>query len=124
MRTIKEPGLPYTTDELEGWAWNRHRLEQKIERGDSEDCWRWRGGSGPDANLFGAYRRLESGEYRTQMTQASRLIYRQEFRAPVNGKKVVHACGNKYCCNPNHMALEPDYRGGRFREKNKRSTRL
>lgn len=87
------------------WTWNGELLASKVVTGDIDDCWGWTGAQGPHGNLFGAWKLGKQ-----QMTQATRLLYIQDREQDIDGYMIRHACGNKYCTNPRHFAIQEDNR--------------
>ena len=60
-------------------------------------CWVWTGAKRGNYGVFNV-----SGSIRN----AHRVAY-VLFREPVHeGVSVLHSCGNKLCCNPDHLFLE------------------
>lgn len=97
------PGKTRILDRSNGeWAWNTQRLNSKIEQGNPDECWIWKGAKGPQGNLIGAYKNGNQ-----QMTQANRLIYAEHTNELIAKKQIRTTCLNKYCCNPNHMSDAP-----------------
>lgn len=86
------------------WSWNTDKLNEKITKGSlQENCHKWIGAKGRQGNLFGAYKNNHQ-----QMTQANRLIYAEHYPDAVLDKiEVRMTCGNKECCNPDHMTAIP-----------------
>jgi hypothetical protein len=90
------------------WSWDGDRLLTKIQQGPEALCWSWLGARGPQGNLFGAYKNNNQ-----QMTQANRLIYQQLKNKNCEDVQISMRCGNKWCCNINHMtAAQPNYKTG------------
>ena len=93
MRSIK----PESKRTIGEWTWNSDTLLKKVVKGTEEECWTWTGSTGPHSNLFGA---IKNG--RRQMTQATRILYRELYNEDVDGYEIQHTCKNKYCVNPSH----------------------
>jgi hypothetical protein len=88
------------------WAWKSDLLWSKIRKGeDADDCWAWLGSSSINSNLFGAYKNKFQ-----QMTQATRIIYREVTGEDCEDLSFKHTCGNKHCCNPAHVETYPNNR--------------
>lgn len=96
------------THQVAEWTWNHDKLLSKLVKGQHlDDCWQWLGSQGPQGNLFGAYKRKESGEYQAQMTQANRLMAMAETGEDLTGQCVFMRCGNRHCSNPRHFVIQP-----------------
>ena len=86
------------------WSWNTRYLWAKVQPACADQCWTWTGSYGPHANLFGARK-----NHRPQMTQANRLIYAEVHNIDVTDLEIRHSCGNRYCCNPQHMFTQHNH---------------
>jgi len=84
------------------WSWNSKLLNEKVIKGDINDCWEWQGSRTIHGPLFGV---IKNG--RRQMTQVCRILYRDWFNEDCEDKEVTHACGNKNCINSNHWEIKP-----------------
>lgn len=91
------------------WSWNSQTLLSKVQRGTNpNDCAVWLGARGPHAPLFGAYKNNKQ-----QMTQATRILYREIFKEDCEEKEITHSCGNRYCVNENHWEIVDIKKHGR-----------
>jgi len=85
------------------WTWNSRLLNEKVIRLGKQDCW-------PATNfaqtkhgpLFGCQK-----NGRPQMTQVTRILYRDWFNEDCEEKEITHSCGSKQCLNPNHWEVKP-----------------
>ena len=72
------------------------RFWNQVSRGNKSKCWEWNGGKYPNgygrANINGC--RLG----------AHRLSYMLSVGHIDSGMVIHHKCGNRLCCNPNHLA--------------------
>lgn len=74
------------------------RLWEKIHVGKKDDCWEWKKpfkGFYPSFTIHGGKRRL--------VYYAYQAAFRLAYGPPPKGKYVLHKCGNRKCCNPNHL---------------------
>jgi len=78
----------------------RVRFEAKVDTGDGEGCWVWKGK--PDVNGYGYFRL--GGRERAKTAQSAAWVI---FRGPLEeGKRVYRVCGVRTCVNPAHLVLE------------------
>ncbi len=99
------------TERMGVWSWDGLRLEQKVQKTTPELCWSWLGAKGPQGNLYGAYK-----NDKPRMSQANRLFYMQTKGIDIADSSIQMRCGNKYCCNVQHMtAAQPNYKTGKNR---------
>ena len=71
------------------------RFWAKVEKG--EGCWEWVGSKRTDG--YGVMR-----SKRGKMLKAHRIAYTLWWDRPIGRELVIdHACGNKGCCNPEHL---------------------
>ena len=70
---------------------------EKVDRGDDDECWPWRGA----CTGFGHGRmRIDNVE-----VFAHRFSYKLHFGEIPTAKMVRHRCDNPPCCNPRHLVL-------------------
>lgn len=93
----KKPHLMKTIGQ---WTWNSELVLSKVDRQGEIDCWEWLGAKTIHAPLFGARK-----NNRPQMTQATRILYREYFNEDCEDKEVTHSCGNKNCMNSAHWEI-------------------
>lgn len=74
----------------------RERLWDAVDVRGADECWPWLGAVGD--NGFG---RIGPGVKLLPSTQAHRLAYLH--RHGVLPRRVTQVCGNKTCCNPDHL---------------------
>jgi len=90
------------------WAWNSKLLNEKVIKGDQDDCWLADNFAqtrhGP---LFGV---TKNG--RPQMTQVCRILYRDWFNKDCEENEIAHKCGEKFCLNPNHWDVKDNKKHG------------
>lgn len=67
-----------------------------------EECWEWQGSIDPKG--YGTF------EINNRYEQAHQLAWINTMGLIGGGLYAQHACGNKICCNPEHMFL--DTKGG------------
>jgi len=74
------------------------RFWAKIQIGDPDECWPWQGQTHP----VGGYGRICINN---QDCSVHRLAYYLHSSSDPGKSLVVHTCGNRACCNPNHLTL-------------------
>lgn len=98
----------FDTDEtiksVGAWTWKDSLLWRKIVKTADDVCWAWTGSTGPHANLFGARK-----NNRPQMSQVPRFIWMSVHNEDVEHLEIRHTCGNRFCCNPNHLTTVPNH---------------
>lgn len=108
---MAKPDFYNTTEEIKSvgnWTWKDTLLWRKIQPACADQCWAWTGSTGPHANLFGARKKTATG-CKAQMTQVPRLIWMSITGQDLKDLEVKHNCGNRYCCNPQHMFTKPNH---------------
>lgn len=93
------------THQIGDWSWDTNKLHEKIKPIENSTCWAWTGSKGPQGNLFGAYKNKKN-----QMTQANRLLLMEKTGQSCERIAIRMRCANKYCCNPSHFAITPNYK--------------
>lgn len=93
------------TNNLGAWSWDAEKLNNRIVKTSTDECWLWLGTQNKHGNLFGAYK---NGQAR--MTQANRIIYMEHAGVDIELQSVTMKCKNRYCCNPSHFVLKPNKR--------------
>lgn len=71
------------------------RFWSKVDRGDSSECWRWKG----PQNVWG----YGDVTYMGRRSNASRVAYLLTYQFVPAGMVVCHRCDNPWCCNPGHL---------------------
>jgi len=85
------------------YSWSSERLHSKIK--PEPGCYQWLGSANINGNLFLAYK-----NDRAYNANANRLIWMDTYGEDIRDYRVAMSCQNKYCCNVDHMTLEPNYR--------------
>lgn len=75
-------------------------FSHKVRIGKPDECWEWRGGCGKNGYgiwqySFNKYPRVGNAHKRSYIL----------FNGDVGGRLVLHMCGNRKCCNPDHLYL-------------------
>jgi hypothetical protein len=70
------------------------RFWRNIDRRGLDECWPWLAGT---TSGYGQIR------FRKEKLGAHVLSYRLAHGTVPLGKMVLHRCGNRICCNPNHL---------------------
>lgn len=83
------------------WTWNSSNVLSKVDRSDINGCHPWLGSQSPSAPLFGARKNNKA-----QMTQATRILYREIYNEDCEDIEITHSCGNKNCMNPSHWEIK------------------
>ena len=83
------------------WTWNSRLLNSKVIEKGINDCWPATNFAQTEhAPLFGA---IKNG--RRQMSQATRILYRDWYNEDCEDLEITHSCGNKNCINKNHWEI-------------------
>jgi len=70
----------------------------KVLIGEPESCWEWKGSCGSPG--YGNWCFSVNGLPRRGSAHRRAYIL---FNGDCEGKQVNHSCGNRKCCNPNHL---------------------
>jgi len=84
------------------------RVEARLDRSDSFDCWLWPGARNNNRINRHAYGvvSIPTGEGKKVRTfYVHRLLYQHHVGPIPEGLEVDHLCNIKICVNPDHMEL-------------------
>lgn len=89
---------------MQDWVtpWQMDKFMSNIGKGQSDDCWEWKGARNKDG--YGLlYIGGKHSAVRGRLVLTHRLSY-SIFKGGIpEGLCVLHDCDNPPCCNPNHL---------------------
>jgi len=79
------------------------RFWDKVDVGNENECWNWKGCKDPNGyGLF--FYRNENGK--DKVLRSARIVYQLFFEEPPIKSMVYHKCKIASCCNPKHLLLK------------------
>lgn len=99
--------IPNTWTDPDRWFWPR------VASAGVDDCWMWTG-----TEHHSGY---GSVKIRGKQWSAHQVAYRLTHGTPVND--VLHSCGTRLCCNPNHLYDGDDKQNAADRARHGRTAR-
>jgi len=74
-----------------------HAFWKKVIKGNDGECWDWSGNKDKDGYPLVSFR--------GKMFRANRIAILTKGEELMDGYHACHSCGNKSCCNPDHIYL-------------------